>query len=112
MKTNTKTKTKTKQKQIDTHIYFPKSQSSREVRDKLLSKCLELGVEVKYFWKITSLCQTKSGWLCKGIIYFIFIFVYFIINFLNLFCCWQKQTSLKFAGQYNEQDAEIEVVCL
>lgn len=47
-------------------IYFPKSQSSKEVRDKLLQKCLAEGVEVKYLWKVDELKQSESGWICKG----------------------------------------------
>eukprot|EP00026_Physarum_polycephalum_P004403 Phypoly_transcript_04422.p1 GENE.Phypoly_transcript_04422~~Phypoly_transcript_04422.p1 ORF type:complete len:426 (+),score=56.56 Phypoly_transcript_04422:908-2185(+) len=54
------------EKEEQSNKYFPKSQSSREVRDKLLAKCTELGVEVKYLWNVTSLQQRDHGWICRG----------------------------------------------
>jgi len=48
-----------------TNKYFPLSNSSREVRDKLLQACVSEGVKVRYGASVESLRRTDEGWALR-----------------------------------------------
>jgi predicted Rossmann fold flavoprotein len=51
--------------ETESNKWFPTSNSAKEVRDKLLDACLELGVTIKYNQHVRELIQGETKWIAK-----------------------------------------------
>lgn len=53
------------QKEEESNKWFPQSNSAKEVRDKLLKKSIDCGVEVLYDKLVVDVVPLKDRWICK-----------------------------------------------